>query len=172
MARPPRLHLPGGFYHVTLRGNHRQAIFYRESDRAALEAIVADTLSRLAAHVHAYCWMTNHIHMLIQISDVPLWRVMLRIAGKYARAVQAAMQTTGHLFEKRYHAVLVDSEAYLLTLIRYLHLNPVSAALVGKPGDYSWSSHHEYLGTRAHPWVTTSTALLLLGAVTFVGWFT
>jgi putative transposase len=164
MARPPRLHVPGGFYHVTLRGNHRQPIFFAESDRALLDEIVADVLARLAARLHAYCWMTNHIHMLMQISDAPLGSIILRIASKYARRVQARLQTTGHLFERRHHAILVDEDHYLLTLIRYIHLNPVRAGLVRRPSDYPWSSHAEYSGRRQQAWVTTSFALQMLGS--------
>lgn len=69
--------------------------------------------------------MTNHIHMLIQVGDTPLGRIMLRIASHYARELQARFHTTGHLFERRYHAVLVDADTYLLELLRYIHLNPV-----------------------------------------------
>ncbi len=164
MPRRPRLHVRGGFYHVTLRGNHRQAIFFQAADRARLDQIVAESLQLLSARLHAYCWMTNHMHLLVQVSDEPLGKLILRIAGKYARMVQLAMKTTGHLFERRHHAVLVDSDKYLLTLIRYIHLNPVRARLAAKPGDYAWTSHHEYAGNRCKPWVTTSVGLDMLSA--------
>jgi REP element-mobilizing transposase RayT len=164
MPRPLRLHIPGGCYHVTLRGNHRQAIFFQDSDRDRLDGIVAESLERLSVRLHAYCWMTNHVHLLVQVSDAPLGRLMLRIAGKYARATQSNLRTTGHLFERRYHAVLVDADAYLLTLLRYIHLNPVEAGLAASPTDYPWSSHHEYIGRSARPWVTTGLALGTLAA--------
>lgn len=164
MPRRPRLHVAGGFYHVTLRGNHRQAIFFCEADRARLDAIVAESLELLAVRLHAYCWMTNHVHMLVQLSDAPLGSLIPRIASKYARTVQAAMQTTGHLFERRYHAILVDADRYLLALIRYIHMNPVRAALVARPGDYPWTSHHDYVGARIRPWVTTTFTLGMLAA--------
>jgi hypothetical protein len=77
--------------------------------------------------------------------------------------VQARLETTGHLFEKRYHALLVDADEYLLALLRYIHLNPVRASLVSSPDEYSWSSHHAYLGRRSEPWVTTEFALRMLG---------
>jgi putative transposase len=162
MPRRPRLHVPGGFYHVTLRGNHRQAIFFRESDRARLDEIVAESLHSLAARLHAYCWMTNHLHLLVQTSNVPLGKLIQRIASQYARTTQSFLQTTGHLFERRYHAVLVDADCYLLTLLRYIHMNPVRAALVSRPGEYQWSSHSEYAGRRSQPWVTTDMALAIL----------
>ena len=103
--------------------------------------------------------MTNHIHLLVQVGDAPLDRIMLRIASRYARTVQARLDTTGHLFERRYHAQLVDADAYLLTLIRYIHHNPCRAGIAGDPADYRWSSHHAYLGRRQESWVTTDFAL-------------
>lgn len=163
MARRLRLHVPGGFYHVTLRGNHRQPIFFADADRDCLDDVVAEAIRRLKARIHAYCWMTNHIHMLVQIADAPLGQLMLRIASQYARAVQTRLDTTGHLFERRYHAVLVDADGYLTTLIRYIHLNPVRGGLVGDPAEYSWSSHRVYLGVCQRDWVTTGFALRTLG---------
>lgn len=162
MPRPLRLHAPGALYHVTLRGNHRQSIFFSHADRQLLDEIVAEVIERFRARVHAYCWMTNHIHLLIQVSDVPLGRLMMRIAGRYARTVQAQLHTTGHLFEKRYYPVLVDANEYLLELLRYIHLNPVRARMVALPCDYPWSSHHAYCSSIAHPWVTTDFALSML----------
>jgi REP element-mobilizing transposase RayT len=159
MPRPQRLHVPAAHYHVTLRGNHRQNIFFCPADRQLFEEITAEVLDRFTARLHAYCWMTNHVHMLIQVGDTPLGRLMLRTAGRYARAVQKQLRTTGHLFEKRYHPVLVDADEYLLELLRYIHLNPVRARMVEHPSDYQWSSHHAYLGGSNSPWVTTEFAL-------------
>jgi REP element-mobilizing transposase RayT len=162
MARRLRLHVPGGFYHVTLRGNHRQPIFFSHADRDLLDVVVAEALNQLSARLHAYCWMTNHIHLLVQVADAPLGRLMMRIASRYARSVQASLGTTGHLFERRYHDMLVDADNYLLTLIRYIHLNPVRAGLVADPAAYPWSSHRSYLDVQHRPWLTTGFALRLL----------
>ncbi len=164
MARPLRLHVPGAFYHVTLRGNHRQPIFHDDGDRVMLERIVQDVIETQRARVHAYCWMTNHIHLLVQVSDVPLGRIMLRIASQFARRVQARVPTTGHLFERRYHATLVNADAYLLAVIRYIHNNPLVAGLAKSLDDYAWSSHPEYAGTRSSAWITTDFALAMLSA--------
>ncbi len=159
MPRPPRLHVPGGFYHATLRGNHREAIFSVESDRALLNSIVKSALEKHGARVHAYCWMTNHIHLLVQIGTDPLAHLMRRIASGYARAFQANRETTGHLFEKRYHAILVDADSYLLELLRYVHQNPVRARIAADVAEYRWSSHHAYLGLDIDRWVTTDFGL-------------
>ena len=159
MARSLRLHVPGGFYHVTLRGNHRCPVFYAARDRDLLDRIVERSLKELNARLHAYCWMTNHIHLLLQVADAPLGQIMQRIASHYARVVQQNLQTTGHLFERRYHALLVDADNYLLTLLRYIHFNPVRAGLARDPALYPWSSHCVYLGLREQGWITTDFAL-------------
>lgn len=164
MPRKPRLHVPGAFYHVTLRGNHRQDIFFSAKDRQRLERILSEVIERFVARVHAYCWMTNHIHLLIQVSEKPLGATMQRIASQYARQLQKRFSTTGHLFERRYHAVMVDVDEYLLELLRYIHLNPVRARMVDKPGDYPWTSHHAYSGEKVVDWLTVDFALGLFHA--------
>jgi REP element-mobilizing transposase RayT len=164
MARRLRLHVPGGFYHVTLRGNHQQPIFFSRLDRDLLDGIVAEVVDRSGLRIHAYCWMTNHLHLLMQVAEEPLGRAILRIASRYARKVQARLETTGHLFERRYHCTIVDADQYLLTLLRYIHLNPVKAGLACDPLDYQWSSHRNYLGLAGQNWVTTDFALNMLGA--------
>ena len=164
MARKVRLHVCGGYYHVTLRGNHRQPIFFTDSDRVALESFVADAVVRHGAAVHAYCWMTNHIHLLVQVGCEPLGRIMQSIASRHARFVQRRSDTSGHLFERRYHALLVDTDSYLLTLVRYVHLNPVRGGLVADPAAYRWSSHRSYLGLESRPWLVTQRALAMLSS--------
>jgi REP element-mobilizing transposase RayT len=162
MGRRLRLHLPGGFYNVTLRGNHRENIFTVENDRLLLNSIVQHALEKHDARIHAYCWMTNHIHLLIQVGAEPLAAVMRRIASGYARSFQRNRETTGHLFQNRYHSLLVDADSYFLELIRYMHLNPVRAGMVKSPCDYRWSSHHAYCGAPTDEWVTTSFGLRIL----------
>jgi putative transposase len=164
MPRSPRIHLAGGFYHVTLRGNHQQPLFHARRDRTLLNIIVARALAKFGARLHAYCWMTNHLHLLIQVGDEVLGRPMRQIAAEYARAAQIKLETTGHFFERRYHARLVDTDSYLLEVIRYIHLNPVEARVTVDPDAYSWSSHHNYRGRRTDPWVTTDFALKMFAA--------
>lgn len=159
MPRPPRLHVPGACYHVMLRGNHREALFGSASDRIVLNEIVAGVLIRFGNRIHAFCWMTNHLHALMQIADQPLGKAMQRIAMRYSRYRHKALRTGGHLFERRYKAKLVDVDAYFLMLLRYIHLNPVKADLVTHPADYPWSSHRAYLGTESISWLTTDFGL-------------
>lgn len=163
MPRLPRLHVAGGHYHVILRGNHREALFGSEKDRCRLNAIVADALGEQGARLHAYCWMTNHLHLLIQIGIEPLGKLMHQIARRYARYRHRQLRTTGHLFERRYKAWLIDADTYFITLLRYIHLNPVKARMVQHVDDYAWSSHPVYRGAASAEWVTTDFGLSLFG---------
>ena len=163
MPRPPRVHVPGAIYHVTMRGNHRRRIFFREADFRLLESLLAEIVVDHGLAVHAYCWMPNHFHLAVQVSQQPLARPMQRLASRFARRIQARFDTTGHLFERRYHAVIVDSERYLLALVRYIHLNPVRAAIVARPEEYPWSSHTAYLAGSGPEWLITAAVRGRLG---------
>lgn len=164
MSRPRRLHVPGGLYHAVLRGNHREAIFGHGDDYLHFEEIVARALERYGAELLAYCWMTNHVHLAIQVGEAPLGAVMGIVASRYARARQQTLETTGHLFERRYRARLVDAERYLLALVRYIHLNPVRACMVADPRDYRWSSHRAYLGAPCPNWLRIEPVLAVFGS--------
>lgn len=163
MPRPHRIHVPGGLYHAVLRGNHRQPIFGDADDYLCFETILACALERYGASLFAYCWMTNHVHLAIRIAEAPLGAVMHVVASRYARAKQRSLGTTGHLFERRYRARLVDAERYLLALVRYIHLNPVRAGMVGEPAAWRWSSHRAYLGAPCPPWLGIGPVTSLLG---------
>lgn len=161
MPRPPRLHVPGACYHVVLRGNHRESLFDTVADRAVLNEIVADALPRFGCRIHAFCWMTNHLHLLVQIAERPLGKLVQRVAVRYSRYRHKALLTRGHLFERRYKAKLVDVDAYFLVLLRYIHMNPVKSAIVTDPSHYPWSSHRAFLGIESVPWLTTEFGLSL-----------
>ncbi len=166
MPRPRRLHVCGGLYHAMLRGNHRQPIFGDRDDYLRFEAILAEALDRYGASVIAYCWMPNHVHLAVQVADAPLGDMMRVLASRYARQLQRAIPTTGHLFERRYRARLVDADRYLLALVRYIHLNPVRARMVADPRDYAWSSHRAYLGDTCPGWLRIDSVLGMFGAPT------
>ena len=162
MSRRSRLHVPEGVYYVIQRSNARQPIFTEPADYATFERLLATMLARCRARVHAYCWDTDAIRLVVQISDMPVGRLMQRLSSQYARRVHRRQNESGHLFQQRYQALLIDPEAYLLKLIRYLHLLPVRSGRVGNPDDYELSSHRAYLGTSEVPWLTTAAALRLL----------
>jgi len=163
MPRSPRLHVPGGLYHVILRGNHQQRLFDRDTDYYAFEDLLARALTRYDARVHAYCWMANHVHLAAQVGNARLGRLVQAVSSVYARRKQRTVTTTGHFFERRYRATLVDTDAYWLALVRYIHRNPVEAGIVSDPADYRWSSHRCYLGQTGRDWLTTGPTLAMFG---------
>ena len=154
MARQPRVHVPGGVYHVILRGNDGQDIFHDNGDRYRLASYLDEGRVRFGYRIAAFCFMSNHLHLAIQVADVPLSRIMQSLAVRYTWWVNTRQKRCGHLFQGRYRAILVDDDAYLLGLVRYIHLNPVRAGLVDSPGDWHWSGHNTYLGDGFFQWVS------------------
>jgi len=163
MSRRSRLHVPGGLYYVVQRSNARQPIFTDAEDYAVFEQLLAAMLGRCRARVHAFCWEQSALHLAVEISDVAIGRLMQRLTSQYARKVHQRHGESGHLFQQRYHALLIDPEVYLLRLIRHIHMAPVRASLVTDPNDYTLSSHQSYLGTTSIPWLTTQLGTRLLG---------
>jgi len=160
MARKPRIHYPGAIYHVMLRGNAKQAIFHGDEEYRYFEDILAQGLEKYSLVLHAYCWMKNHVHMALQVKDKPLSKLMQNISQRYTRWFNKRYERVGHLFQGRYKAILVDKDAYLLELIRYIHLNPVRAGIVKDLMDYPLSSHSAYAGyVQPSFWLTVDWGL-------------
>ena len=159
MPRKPRLHVSGGLYHVILRGNGRQAIFFDAEDRCRWEALLADGICRYGHRIHAYCWMTNHIHMAVQCHTTPVSALMRFVASQYARSTNRKMGCSGHLFERRHQLILVQADRYLKALIRYIHQNPLRAGIVDDLADYRWTSHRAYLGEYKPGWLSVDWVL-------------
>ena len=155
MARPLRLEYPGALYHVTARGNARQAIYADDIDRQAFLDIVGDVMSRFNWLCHAYCLMENHYHLLIETPEGNLSRGMRHLNGVYTQRVNRRHDQVGHLFQGRFKGILVEQESYLLKLCRYIVLNPVRINLASDPADYSWSSFRATAGLDpAVAWLT------------------
>ena len=163
MARKPRIHLPGGLYHVIFRGNGGQGVFLSDADRYRFYLLLQEGTHRFGYRVHTFCLMTNHIHLALQVDDIPLSRGMQNLSFRYTRWINWREKRAGHLFQGRYKAVLVDVESYLRELVRYIHLNPVRAGMVTSPEDYPWSGHRAYLGKEILPWLTTDWMLAHFG---------
>ena len=159
MARKPRIHLSGGLYHVIFRGNGGQPVFLNDEDRYRFYLLLQEGTCRFGYRVYAFCLMTNHIHLALQVSDVPLSRGMQNLSFRYTRWINWRQKRTGHLFQGRYKAVLVDGDSYLLELVRYIHLNPVRAGMLKDPEEYPWSSHNAYLGKESLPCLTIDSLL-------------
>ena len=159
MARKPRIHYPGAFYHVMLRGNGGQDIFYSKKDRFRLYLLLQEGVERFEHRVHAFCLMTNHLHLVIQVSDISLSKIIQNISFRYTRHINKKKRRTGHLFQGRYKALLIDADSYLLELVRYIHNNPLRVGLARTPDHYQWSSHRVYIDKETIPWLTTDFVL-------------
>jgi REP element-mobilizing transposase RayT/DNA-binding transcriptional regulator YhcF (GntR family) len=160
--RKPRVHYQGGLYHVIARGNQRQKVFLGKEDYLKYLRLMDEYLEHHGMAVYAYCLMPNHVHILLeQAADQPLSRYMQRLQSAYTGYFNRKHKKVGHLFQGRYKAILVDRDAYLLELIRYVHLNPIRAKLEEKVGAYPWSGHAQYLGTAKENTVRIETAKVL-----------
>lgn len=142
MARLPRFVLPGQPQHVIQRGNNREDIFCAEADyRFYLEKLAA-AVARHDCEVHAYVLMTNHVHLLMTPrAERGIAQAMQMLGRYYVQYYNHCYRRTGTLWEGRYRATLIDSEAYLLTCMRYIELNPLRAEMVAHPAEYPWSSY-------------------------------
>ena len=163
MARKPRLHENGGVYHVMLRGNGGQDIFFDDDDRYRFYLLLQQGIAHYGHRIHGFCLMGNHAHLAIQVAEEPLAKIMQNLSFRYTRWVNQKQKRIGHLFQGRYKAIMVDRKAYLLELVRYIHLNPVRAKLVRQPQAYAWSGHRAYLGQETLPWLTTDWVLSQFG---------
>ncbi len=159
MARKPRIHLKGAVYHVMLRGNDGQQIFFDKADYKHFEKLIIEGLERFKHRIHGYCWMSNHVHMIVQVNQIPLSKIMQNLSFRYTRWINKRLNRIGHLFQGRYKAILIDADAYLLELIRYIHLNPVRSGLSDHPDLYHWSGHRPYLELESVNWLTTDWVL-------------
>ncbi|MFW8601554.1 transposase [Desulfobacterota bacterium M19] len=159
MARKTRLHYPGACYHVILRGNRGNDIFSDKEDRTRFFFLLQEGIERYKHRIHAYCLMTNHVHLAIQVGEIPLSRIIQNISFRYALYMNRRKKQVGHLFQGRYKALLIDADSYLLELVRYIHNNPVRAGMVKTADKYAWVSHQAYLGEVSVPWLTTDWVL-------------
>lgn len=145
MARKPRVHYDGALYHITVRGNNRSYVFRNEDNKRTYKKIVSKYKKRYRFKLYAYCIMDNHAHLLIEVADIPLSKIMQGIQQVFTQYYNRKNNTTGHVFEQRYKSFLCDKDTYLLSLIRYIHQNPIRSKLT-ESLKYLWSSHREYIG--------------------------
>ncbi len=160
MSRPVRIEFPDALYHVTARGDRREAIFDDDQDRRTFLSTLEQVVNRFNWVCHAWCLMDNHYHLLIQTPDGNLSKGMRQLNGVYTQASNRRHGRVGHLFQGRFKAILVDSDAYLLELTRYVVLNPVRAGMVNSPADWPWSSYRASAGLEpAAPWLAVDGLL-------------
>lgn len=158
MARPLRIEFADAVYHVTSRGDRREDIFVDDEDRNAFLAVIAHALTRFDAAILAYCLMGNHYHLVIQTRKANLSALMRQINGVYTQTFNRRHSQVGHLFQGRFKAILVDRDAYLLELCRYVELNPVRAKMVRQPDKWAWSSYRAHIAQAPAPqWLDSQT---------------
>ena len=168
MARQPRLALPGYPHHVIQRGNNRQPIVLDEADRRMLYSLWLEESQRHKVAVNAYVLLDNHFHMLLTPpSDEAMSLMMQSVGRSYVRYFNKRHNRSGTLWEGRYKSSLIDSEAYLLTCMAYIDLNPVRAGVAESAEDFSWSSYKHLAGQNIDKLVTPHALYWGLGNTPF-----
>ena len=147
MPRYARNRSETGIYHLMLRGINRQDIFADEEDREKLFETLARYKIKSGYDIYGYCLMSNHIHLLLKEKTEPMSLVIKRISSSYVYWYNWKYERCGHLFQERFKSEAVDSNAYLLTVLRYIHQNPAKAGLIAETNlsNYKWSSYREYI---------------------------
>jgi REP-associated tyrosine transposase len=160
MARPLRIEFPGALYHVTARGDRQEAIFDDDQDRSAFLKLLGEVVLQFRWRCHAYCLMTNHYHCMVETAEGNLAKGMRQLNGVYTQWSNRRHRRSGHLFQGRYKAIIVDKDEYFLQLGRYIVLNPVRAGMVNHPKDWTWSSYGATAGRVKSPeWLNTGKIL-------------
>jgi putative transposase len=160
VARPLRIQYPNAFYHVTSRGNERKAVFRTDKDRQRFLVYLQSAHERYGALIHVYCLMGNHYHLLLETPRSNLSQILHHVNGAYTTYFNVKRKRSGHLFQGRYRAILVEKDAYCQELSRYIHLNPLRAGMVKDLRDYPWSSYAFYVGLKKKPsWLETDDIL-------------
>ena len=164
MARPLRIEFAGALYHVTSRGDGRDDIYLDDDDRNRWFEVLTGVHERFNWEVHAYCLMSNHYHLVIETPDGNLAQGMRQLNGVYTQGFNRAHQRVGHVFQGRYKAILVERDAYLLELSRYVVLNPVRARMVRTADEWPWSNYRATAGLSPAPnWLNVTWTLATFG---------
>ncbi len=151
MSRPLRIEYPDAWYHVMGRARKGQEVFPSKEDYFTFIDLLKDTSEMFNMKVAAYCLMNTHYHLLVQTPDANLSRCMRHINGVYTQRYNARNGCDGTLFRGRYKSIIIDVDAYLLEVVRYIYRNPLRAGIIEKINDYPWSSHKGYV-SKAKKW--------------------
>ena len=160
MVRRVRAWFKGAKYHVTSRGIRRSSLFFDDDDFEKYLALLNETKERYPFSLHTYCLMTNHTHLQLDTLETPLSIIMKNLNTKFAKYINKKYDFSGHVFEKRYGAELLNSPEYEIDVSKYIHLNPTSAGMVAKPEDYPWSSCRAYIYGESIPLIDPQPLLL------------
>lgn len=160
MARPLRCEYAGAVYHLTSRGNARQPIYATDDDRQGFLRLLAQAIERFHWTCYAYCLMNNHYHLVVETRLPTLSQGMRHLNGVYTQRFNRVHRRVGHVFQGRYQAIVVERDAHLLELCRYVVLNPVRAGLVQDPATWPWSSYRATIGLDPAPaWLAVDQVL-------------
>jgi putative transposase len=163
MSRRPRVFAPGLLYHVIVRGNQGRKTFRRDEDYKAYLDRLEKYRGRFRVRIYAYCLMPNHVHLLLETGTTPLAKFMQGLQQSYTQYFNRGYRKVGHLFQGRYKAIICEKDKYLLSLIRYIHLNPVRAGLSKRAERYAYSGHASYLMNGTPKVIEAGPILRLLG---------
>lgn len=159
MSRKPRTWYPGAVYHITDRGNRQMPIFMDNKDRYQYMDFLEETRTYYPFTLHAYCLMTNHLHLLLETINHHPQEIMKMQNSRYGIYFNNRHDFVGHVFQGRYKSELIDSPEYFLNASRYIHLNPVEAKIAQNPANYKWSSYQAYVSNTKNPHITTDRIL-------------
>lgn len=162
MPRKRRIHYRSAFYHVMLRGNNRKKVFLSKDDYQQFISLLKEAANAYCFVIHLYCLMTNHIHFVIEVGDVPLSRIMQSVVSRYAKLHNKKYKKIGHLFQGRYKSKIISDDHYLLELCYYIHMNPIKAKMCQSLNEYKWSSHHGYIALVDERWFKTSYVRMII----------
>jgi putative transposase len=164
MPRHARAILPEVAVHIIQRGNNRSACFHRESDYLVYLDHLSELSRRHDCEIHAYCLMTNHVHLLATPRAANACALLMKNLGqRYVQYVNRSRERTGTLWEGRFRSCIVQSDRYVLACHRYIELNPVRTGMVLRAGDYRWSSHLANAGAVRETWLAPHPEYLALG---------
>lgn len=161
MPRTPRQYSSTGIYHIILRGVNRQNIFFDDIDHHKFLSVLDNVIDNTDVYLLGYCLMINHAHLLIQDSQNNISQIMKRIGTSYARWFNRRHNRVGHVFQDRFRSENIEDDAYLKTVIRYIHQNPVKAGMISKAEDYPWSSCRNYYSNDKDGPISISVSLIL-----------
>jgi len=151
MARPLRIEYPGAVYHVTSRGDGREDIYLSGKDRKMFLEVLSHVVERFGWVCHAWCLMTNHYHLMIETPEGNLSRGMRQLNGVYTQRFNRIHGRVGHVFQGRFKSILLEKDAHLLELCRYIVRNPVAAGMAKNATDWPWSSYRTTAGLEQAP---------------------
>ena len=163
MPRKARLDIPGALHHIMVRGINKSTIFEDDEEREQFLNRLGENITDARASIYAFALMTNHAHVLFKSGKPGISAVMKKQLTWYAQYYNRRHLRSGHLFENRYKSILCDEDNYLLALIRYIHLNPIRAGIVGTVEEldrYPWSGHSVLMGEREYGWMDVKYVLL------------